>query len=279
MSASAKRPSPILSHPRSLPFAPRFTSGAGESRAHGGLLGGRHGACAGLGTVVVSMALMSFAWAAPAGAAVPVQLGTAAPFAVLAGTAVTDVPTSAITGDVGLSPAAGSNYAGLTSAEVTGTIYATDATGPGGSVNDPALLTTAKNDLTTAFVSAAGEPTTTTFTTGDNQLGGQTLTGGVYAFGHATTANISAASPLTLNGQGDETRSSCSRRPPTWSPPPTAWYNSRTAPRPATSSGRSGARRPSTPRPPSSGPSWPSRRPASSRRPRCRVGSWPVTVP
>jgi Ice-binding-like len=152
---------------------------------------------------VVSLALVSFAWTAPAGAAVTVQLGTAAPFAVLAGTAVTDVPTSAITGNVGLSPAAGSNYAGLTSAEVTGTIYATDATGPGGSTNDPALLTTAKNDLTTAFVSAAGEPTTTTFTTGDNQLGGQTLTGGVYAFGHAATANISAASPLTLNGQGD----------------------------------------------------------------------------
>lgn len=203
MSASAKRPSPIMSHPRSRPLVPRLLPRAGQNSFHGGLLSGRRGACAGLGTVVVALALMSFAWAAPAGAAVPVQLGTAAPFAVLAGTAVTDVPTSSITGDVGLSPAAGSNYAGLTSAEVTGTIYATDATGPGGAVNDPALLTTAKNDLTTAFVSTAGEPTTTTFTTGDNQLGGQTLTGGVYAFGHAATANISAASPLTLNGQGD----------------------------------------------------------------------------
>jgi len=202
VSASENQTSPMLCHPRRHPAGPRFLSGSGQS-PHGGILSGRHGACAGLGTVVVSIAVMSFAWTAPAGAAVPVQLGTAAPFAVLAGTAVTDVPTSAITGDVGLSPAAGSNYAGLTSAEVTGTIYATDATGPGGSVNDPALLTTAKNDLTTAFVSAAGEPTTTTFTTGDNQLGGQTLTGGVYAFGHAATANISAASPLTLNGQGD----------------------------------------------------------------------------
>jgi hypothetical protein len=121
----------------------------------------------------------------------------------LAGTAVTDVPTSAITGDVGLSPAPGSDYAGLTQAEVTGTVYATDATGPGGSVNDPALLTTAKNDLTTAYVSAAGELPTTTFTAGDNQLGGQTLVAGVYAFGHATSANITAASPLVLNGQGD----------------------------------------------------------------------------
>ncbi len=142
-------------------------------------------------------------WAPAASAATAVQLGTAAPFAVLAGTAVTDVPPSSITGNVGLSPAAGSSYAGLTSAEVTGTIYATDATGPGGSVNDPALLTTAKNDLTTAFTTAAGQPANNTFNAGDNQLGGQTLTAGVYAFGHASTANITAASPLVLNGQGD----------------------------------------------------------------------------
>ncbi len=132
-----------------------------------------------------------------------VQLGTATPFAVLAGTAVTDVPTSAITGDVGLSPAAGTNYAGLTQAEVTGTIYSTDGTGPAGNVNDPALLTTAKNDLTTAYDAAAGQSPTSTFNSGDNQLGGQTLTAGVYAFGHASTANITAASPLVLNGQGD----------------------------------------------------------------------------
>jgi hypothetical protein len=155
------------------------------------------------GTATTSLILMGTAFAPAASAATTVQLGTATPFAVLAGTAVTDVPTSAITGDVGLSPAAGSNYAGLTQAEVTGTIYATDATGPAGSVNDPALLTTAKNDLTTAYTTAAGELPTTTFTAGDNQLGGQTLVAGVYAFGHASSANITAASPLVLNGQGD----------------------------------------------------------------------------
>jgi hypothetical protein len=155
------------------------------------------------GAVVVSVALGAFVWAPAASAATQVGLGTAAPFAVLAGSKVTDVPTSSITGNVGLSPAAGSFYAGLTSAEVTGTIYATDATGPGGSVNNPALLTTAKNDLTTAFNSAAGQSPISTFATGDNQLGGQTLTAGVYAFGHAATANITAASPLTLNGQGN----------------------------------------------------------------------------
>ncbi|MHB1518637.1 MAG: ice-binding family protein [Acidimicrobiales bacterium] len=147
--------------------------------------------------------LASTVFAPSASAAQTVQLGAAAPFAVLAGTAVTDVPTSSITGDVGLSPASGTNYAGLTQAQVTGTIYSTDGTGPAGNVNDPALLTTAQNDLTTAYVAAAGQPPTTTFVTTDNQLGGQTLTPGVYAFGHAATANITASSPLVLNGQGN----------------------------------------------------------------------------
>ncbi len=148
--------------------------------------------------------LFLFAVAGHALAVTTVGLGTADGFAVLAGQHITDVPSSVITGNVGLSPAAGSFYSGLTSAEVTGTIYAVDSTGPGGSVNNAALLTTAKNDLTTAYLNAAGKtPVTTTFSAGDNQLGGQTLTPGVYVFGHATTANITAASPLTLDGQGD----------------------------------------------------------------------------
>ncbi len=132
-----------------------------------------------------------------------VNLGTAESFAVLAGTEITNIPTSIITGDVGLSPASGSNYAGLTAEEVTGTIYSVDASGPAGSVNNPDLLTQAKNDLTTAYLDAAGRTPTQTFTDVDNQLGGQTLTSGVYAFGNATTANITAESPLILDAQGD----------------------------------------------------------------------------
>src|SRR5665213_731788 len=101
------------------------------------------------GVPLLALLLIGTAFTDSASAAQTVQLGTATPFAVLAGTAVTDVPTSSITGSVGLSPAAGTNYAGLTQAEVTGSIYSTDGTGPAGNVNNPALLTTAKNDLTT----------------------------------------------------------------------------------------------------------------------------------
>ena len=163
---------------------------------------GRWGKLPGVVVALAALALIGTAFAPESSAAQTVQLGTVSPFAVLGATAVTDVPTSVITGDVGLSPAAGSNYAGLTQAEVTGTIYSTNVAGPAGSVDDPALLTTAQNDLTTAYLSANGQPATTTFTTGDNQLGGKTLTPGVYAFGAAATANITAASPLVLDGNG-----------------------------------------------------------------------------
>jgi hypothetical protein len=131
-----------------------------------------------------------------------VNLGTATPFAILAGSGVTDVPNSVITGDVGLSPATGQNYSGLTKAEVSGSIYTVDAYGPLGYTENPGLLTTAKNDLTTAYTDASGRTPATTLTGSDNQLGGKTLTPGVYSFSHADTANLTAASPLTLSGNG-----------------------------------------------------------------------------
>jgi hypothetical protein len=172
------------------------------SRRATGVRRSRFAAVSVVGMALTTLVVAGTAFAPAASAATTVQLGTAAPFAVLAGTAVTDTPTSSITGDVGLSPAAGSNYAGLTQAEVTGSIYTTNAAGPTGYIENPALLTTAKNDLTTAQTSANGQPATTSFTTGDNQLGGQTLVPGVYAFGAGATANLTAASPLVLNGNG-----------------------------------------------------------------------------
>ena len=112
-------------------------------------------------TVAAIVFLVGTAFPTAASAAQTVQLGTAAPFAVLAHTAVTDVPTSTIIGDVGLSPAAGTKITGLTPAEVSGTIYAPDTTGPGGIAGDnPGLLTLATHDLTTAYNTAAGDGAT-----------------------------------------------------------------------------------------------------------------------
>jgi hypothetical protein len=148
----------------------------------------------------LALALVGTAFVQPASAAQAVQLGTATPFAVLAGSAVSDVPTSSITGDVGLSPTTGTAITGLTQSEVTGSIYSVDGFGPNGTVNDPSLLTTAQNDLNTAYNAAAGQTPITTYSAGN--LGGLTLTAGVYAFG-ATSSNITSGSPLVLNGQGD----------------------------------------------------------------------------
>lgn len=129
-----------------------------------------------------------------------VDLQTAAPFAVLAGTGVTDVPTSAITGNVGVSPTTGASITGLTCAEVTGTIYTVDAAGPACRVVNGPLLVTAQNDLTTAYTDAAGRTPVTTVPT---ELGGTTKTPGVYASASTTFGITAGAGPLILDAQGD----------------------------------------------------------------------------
>jgi len=128
-------------------------------------------------------------------------LGSAANFAVLAGEAVTNVPTSAITGDVGLSPAAGSNYAGLTVAEVTGTIYAVDASGPAGAAgNNPVLTLAAKNALTAAYLDLFGLTPDDLIAGGE--LDGLTLTPGVYRDDGAP-ASLTNSGLLELDAEGD----------------------------------------------------------------------------
>jgi len=98
--------------------------------------------------VVVAVLFAGIFVASPvAFAATSPSLGTAASFSVLGETNVTNVPTSVIGRDVGLSPATGANYSGITTSQVGGTIYAVDAFGPSGSVNNPGLLTTAVNDM------------------------------------------------------------------------------------------------------------------------------------
>lgn len=130
-----------------------------------------------------------------------VNLGTAGSFAILAGTPnITDAGNiSVITGNVGLSPATGAGI-GLLSSQVTGTIYAVDGFGPSGSINNPALLTTAKNDLTAAFIDAAGRTPVTTVPT---ELGGTTKFAGVYDSLSTTFQITAGAGPLVIDGQGD----------------------------------------------------------------------------
>jgi len=119
--------------------------------------------------------------AAAAGA--PVGLGTAASFAVLAGTTVTNTGASVISGDVGVSP--GTAVVGFPPGIVNnGTIHAADA-----------VAAQAQADVTTAYNDAAGRSTTAAVTA---DLGGQTLVSGVY-----TAATLGLTGTVTLDAQGD----------------------------------------------------------------------------
>jgi len=131
-----------------------------------------------------------------------INLGSAAPFAILAGTPnITDAGNlSVITGNVGLSPASGAGI-GLLCPQVTGTIYSVDAGGPVlCRVTNGPLMVNAKNSLTAAYLDAAGR---TPLTTVPTELGGTTLTPGVYDSTSTRFGITSGAGPLTLNGQND----------------------------------------------------------------------------
>lgn len=133
-----------------------------------------------------------------------VDLKSTANFVVLAGSLVSNVPTSSITGDIGLSPAAGSGITGFGLTEVTGTFFTVDATGPVGATISPAILTAAKGDLTIAYNDAAGRtpvPSGTFLNPGTGNIGGLTLVPGLYKF--TTTAEITG-SDVTLSGSATD---------------------------------------------------------------------------
>ena len=133
----------------------------------------------------------------------PVDLGSCAHFAILAGAAITSTGGGAINGDVGASPIGGSAI-GATCAQVNGTIYAVDATGPACAVIAPALLTAAKGDLTTAINDAAGRTPTPSgpfLNPGAGNIGGLNLVPGLYKF---TDTALITGSDLTLTGGPDD---------------------------------------------------------------------------
>jgi hypothetical protein len=124
----------------------------------------------------------------------PVTLGSAANYVILAQSAITDVPTSAITGNVGLSPGTGAGI-GLACPEVTGAIQTVDAAGPACRTVAPSTLTTAINDKGTAYTDAAGRaPDYTELAAG--LIGGLNLSPATYKWSSA----VSITSELTLTG-------------------------------------------------------------------------------
>ncbi|WP_372644829.1 ice-binding family protein [Ancylomarina sp.] len=141
--------------------------------------------------------------AASAGLAV-VDLGAAGNYAILAKTAINSNPTSNITGDLGLSPAATSYITGLsltdltgyaTSAQVTGQIFASDMASP-----TPINLTTSVENMTTAYNDAAGRPTPDFLELGTGNLGGKTLVPGLYKW----TNTVTLPTDVTISGGAND---------------------------------------------------------------------------
>lgn len=135
----------------------------------------------------------------------PVLLGTAGNFAILAKTAVSTVPPSVITGNVGVSPAATSYLTGFsltmvgtlsaTSPQVTGALYGADMSPP-----TNIGLTTAVSDMETAYNDAAGRPTPDFLNLGGGNIGGLTLAPGLYKWG----SSVNIPTDITLSGGAND---------------------------------------------------------------------------
>ena len=125
----------------------------------------------------------------------PVNLGSAGTFAILTKSGVTDVPASAVKGNVGASPITGAAI-GLTCPEVTGTIYSVNAAGPPCRVKNPTLLTSAVRDMETAYTDAAGRKLPTATGLGAGNIGGLTLRPGLYKW----STGVSISTDVTLSG-------------------------------------------------------------------------------
>jgi hypothetical protein len=146
-------------------------------------LAGRHrGAVVAL-SALVGAAVVTLLPLASAEAATPaVLLRTADPFAILAGSGITNTGATTIAGDVGTYETA--SITGFDTVTLDGVNHVDDA-----------VTQQAKDDLTTAYDQAAGSGPTTAVAV---ELGGRTLTPGVYG---SDTLGITGT--LTLDTLGD----------------------------------------------------------------------------
>lgn len=138
----------------------------------------------GLSAAVAGLLIGGLATAGSAAAATAsVGLGTASPYSVLAGSAVTNTGPSRLNGDLGVSP--GTAITGFPPGLAAGSTHAADA-----------VAGKAKASLVTAYNDAAGRAPTASVA-GD--LVGRTLTDGVYK----SSSSLALSGTLTLNGQGN----------------------------------------------------------------------------
>lgn len=136
----------------------------------------------------------------------PVTLGAAGNYVILAKTGISSVPTSAITGHLGISPAAASFITGFslnlgagaafsTSTQVTGNVYA-----PGYAAPTPANLTAAISAMETAYTNAAGRTSPDHTELASGNIGGLTLPAGLYKW----SSTVTIPQNVTLTGNAND---------------------------------------------------------------------------
>jgi hypothetical protein len=128
-----------------------------------------------------------------------VNLGTAGKFVILTKSGITNVYPSNITGNVGTSPITGAALL-LECTEVTGEVYTVDAAGPlACRITNASDLTTAVGDMQTAYTDAAGRLNPDFLNLGAGDIGGQTLSPGVYKW----TSALLIPTDITIEGDDD----------------------------------------------------------------------------
>ena len=126
-----------------------------------------------------------------------VVLGQAGNYVILAETGITDVPSSAVTGNIA-NAGTGAQITGVTCPEVTGIIYTIDATGPPCEVIDPTNIGIGVTDKGTAYTTANGQANCVVDQSA-GLLSGLTLTRGKYFF----NTGVSIPTDLHLDALGD----------------------------------------------------------------------------
>ena len=141
----------------------------------------------------------------PSSGPAAVNLRSAGNFVILSKAGVSTTGTTAVVGDIGVSPIAATAITGFglildrqgafsRSSLVSGKIYAADYAAP-----TPAYLTTAVLDMQTAYTDAAGRTSPNFTELGAGSINGLTLVPGLYKWG----TGVSFTSGVTLDGNSN----------------------------------------------------------------------------
>ena len=142
----------------------------------------------------------------PSATLASVDLGSASNFVILAKSGISTTGSTSITGNIGASPIDSTAITGFgltmdssnqfsTSSLITGKVYAADYTDP-----TPSILTTAVSDMETAYTDAAGRTIPDYTELGAGEIGGMTLSPGLYKWG----TDLLITTDVTLSGNASD---------------------------------------------------------------------------